>query len=127
MRAGARTEAVERVTRLLKKHVALMDERGLTFEHTFRAPRLRFTVALARYGAKGREFVEVDSTGLDCDCAALRPRDEPGAVIHDPDAAAKQHAVAAAVRRPRQQAQHEGGATRGGAGRVARRRVLARR
>ena len=79
-KASARTEAVERMTRLLRKHVALMDERGLTFEHTFRNPRLRFTVALARYGAKGREFVEVDSTGLDCDCAALRPRDELVAV-----------------------------------------------
>ena len=85
-------EAERRLEALLVEHVEMMDAKGMTFEHTFDDTKLRFTVALARYGRKGREFVEVDSTGLDCDCAELRPRDElisvDGVVladVHTPD------------------------------------------
>lgn len=70
-------EYKQRVRELLREHIETMAEAGIVFHHTFCEQRLGLSVALARYGEEGREFVSVEETNPCCELySLLKPTDE---------------------------------------------------
>jgi len=55
------------VRTLLREHIETMAELGIVFHHTFTSDKLGFSIALARYGEKGREFVNIEETMPHCE------------------------------------------------------------
>ena len=78
------------VKRLLRDHLDTMEEAGIVFHHKFSKEKLGFHVLIARYGAEGRQFVQVDATQPHCEAypEILKPTDElievNGKLIMDP-------------------------------------------
>ena len=82
MREAREKKQYKKMKRILKEH--LEANAALVFDHTFVEHRLGFTIALARYGPSGREFVEVASTSPACAAFdALKPTDELVAINGD--------------------------------------------
>lgn len=74
----------ENVRRLLDDHLHTMIDTGLAFEHAFQGKKLGFKILIARYGERGRQFVEVDEVLPHCEIARkLKPRDELIAINGD--------------------------------------------
>ena len=57
---------------LLREHIETMAELGIVFHHTFTSDKLGFSIALARYGEKGREFVNIEETMPHCEARGPR-------------------------------------------------------
>lgn len=78
------------VRELLRDHLMTMAASGIVFNHVFTTPKLGFSILIARYGAMGRMFVEVEETYGSCQEKRLKPTDEliaiDGEVIDAPAA-----------------------------------------
>jgi len=74
---SAEEKYVRNVRRLLDEHLHTMLDTGLAFEHAFESQKLGFKIVVAKYGERGRSFVEVDEVLGHCEIASkLREKDE---------------------------------------------------